>query len=546
MNGSRSTYMRKGYLLTALAAAVLLAASSGTAYAQRVTIGFVETSGSISEKAFLNVNSLEDPQRITVRVNGLRAGSQRETDIGNSLGNVTITPDKDVWIGRVTSSGYVGGDDGTSETATSGDLARITGGAAVSFVIHSDRFNHSDEVVLVVAQSPALPVVSGDDITDGTGDDNWVNEMVELKLEVDAAASDPASVSPDTFTLTVNESDIAPVAKFLQPNFTLSEQSSRTVMLDVASGRGATRIPPAAQDATVATRAADTFGGEVISVRVSNHHLVMFGDGSAGNACPARGTSKYNKILFRIDLTTDDIHWSNVTGGSFENTGLLQTVALTPINLLADTPTATTNLTADVMIFGCGDGAGIRDPSITLTILRSNLENRRYGNITIGPPLMISIDSDEASPTLSFSPTDVEIDEGGMTSTVLLAEGPNADDVGMVKLSVEGDAMVSLMQDGEMLEEMNGYVYVDLDGNTSARLEAMSHSDPDLMDGDMAFKAWKLMEGGTDGAHIGEGYWFKVDVRGSTAVPALPLVGQLLLALFLMAGGARLYRRRQG
>ena len=66
------------------------------------------------------------------------------------------------------------------------------------------------------------------------------------------------------------------------------------------------------------------------------------------------------------------------------------------------------------------------------------------------------------------------------------------------------------------------------------------------MDGDMAVKTWKLMEGGTDGAMIGEDYWFTVDVRGSTAVPALPLVGQLLLALFLMAGGARLYRRRQG
>ena len=116
----------------------------------------------------------------------------------------------------------------------------------------------------------------------------------------------------------------------------------------------------------------------------------------------------------------------------------------------------------------------------------------------------------------------------------------------MVKLSVEGDAMVSLMQDGEMLEEMDGYVYVDLgDGNSSARLTAMSHSDPDLMDGDMAYKAWKLMEG-VDDAMIGDDYWFRVDVRGSTAVPALPLVGQLLLALFLMAGGARLYRRRQG
>ena len=34
MNGARTTYMRKGYLLTALTAAVLLAASSGTAWAQ--------------------------------------------------------------------------------------------------------------------------------------------------------------------------------------------------------------------------------------------------------------------------------------------------------------------------------------------------------------------------------------------------------------------------------------------------------------------------------------------------------------------------------
>ena len=37
-----------------------------------------------------------------------------------------------------------------------------------------------------------------------------------------------------------------------------------------------------------------------------------------------------------------------------------------------------------------------------------------------------------------------------------------------------------------------------------------------------------------------------VTVTGSTAVAALPLLGQLLLALFLMLGGARLYRRRNG
>ena len=37
-----------------------------------------------------------------------------------------------------------------------------------------------------------------------------------------------------------------------------------------------------------------------------------------------------------------------------------------------------------------------------------------------------------------------------------------------------------------------------------------------------------------------------VDDGMTEPVPALPLFGQLLLALFMMAGGARLYRRRQG
>ena len=91
---------------------------------------------------------------------------------------------------------------------------------------------------------------------------------------------------------------------------------------------------------------------------------------------------------------------------------------------------------------------------------------------------------------------------------------------------------------------MDGHLYVDLGDSNSVKVTANSYSDPDLMDGESKFIAWKIVE--ADGAEIGEDYWFRVDVDGSTAVPALPLVGQLLLALFLMAGGARLYRRRQG
>ena len=527
MNGARSTYMRKGYLLTALAAAVLLAASSGTAYAQRVTIGFVGTNGEITEKAYLNPNSPDDPQMITVRVQGLRSGSLgslRESDIEGSIGTLTITPNKNIRYAIVGPGGAYFDAAGTA--APSGTALDAAADEAISLSGDevTGEFNFDDELNLVFVQSEA-----------GGADDNWLGEMIELKL----AVTGTASVSPDVYTLAVTETDVAPVAKFLQPSFTLSEQSERVVQLDVASGRPGARIPPAA--------AATENQGEV-SVRVSNHTLVMFGDGSdVDSSCPARTNSKYNRILFRIDLEEGDWADPEAAATNFDNTGVLQTVRM--IGDLAGANTADEG-TADLTIYGCGDGAGIRDPQITLTIMDTNLTGtsttRANGDISVGSPLMISIDSDEAVPTLSFSPTNVEIDEGGSTSTVLLAEGSNADDVGMVKLSVEGDAMVSLMQDGEMLEEMGGYVYVDLDGNTSARLEAMSHSDPDLMDGDMAVKTWKLMEGGTDGANIGEGYWFTVDVRGSTAVPALPLVGQLLLALFLMAGGARLYRRRQG
>ena len=525
MNGVRSTYMRKGYLLTALAAAVLLAASSGTAYAQRVSIGFVDTSGEISEKASLDANSPEAPQMITVRVRGLLPGDQRTDDIDSSIPTVSITPNKDVFIAVVDAQGNF-------ENPAAADFSPAGTAVPLSDVDDDRLFDFSDEIVLMVAQSAA-----------GSGDGNWLDEKIELKLTIGEGT---ASVSPDVFTLTAKEANVAPVAKFLQPDFTLSEDSTRTVKLNVASAIPGVPVPTAAGTTVLNAAGAAHEYTEMISVRVSNYKAIVLTSGTtpipAGETalagCPSSTHRLHNTKLFHIDITDE---WAEQ---NFANTGVLSTAVA--INALAIGGDAAD--TADLVIKGCGDKKGISDPRITLTILPSNLSESvpTIGDITIGAPLTISVDSDEALPTLSFSPTDVTIDEGGSTSTVLLAEGKNSGDVKMVKLMVEGDALVSLMQDGEMLEEMDGHVYVDLGGSSSARLMAMSHSDPDLMDGDMAFKAWKLMEGSAEGVDIGEGYSFKVDVRGSTAVPALPLIGQLLLALFLMAGGARLYRRRQG
>ena len=80
MNGVRTIFRRKGYLLTALAAAVLLAASSGTALAQVTDHGSGNEHGDEGDSATYTVNvkgfipvpwakvAYGDPDRVTVPV----------------------------------------------------------------------------------------------------------------------------------------------------------------------------------------------------------------------------------------------------------------------------------------------------------------------------------------------------------------------------------------------------------------------------------------------------------------------------------------------
>ena len=512
MNGVRSIFRRKGYLLTALAAAVLLAASSGTALAQ-VTIGFVESSGTVMEDASVDLDSLIEPRKITLRVDGITSS----TVVADAIGTVTISPNNgSVWMAEIGSDGNV---TGAVEVDSDGDAFNVT----------EARFTvRNSEIVLLVAQSE-----------DGAKDPNWLDESIQLRLSADGTAA----LRTNLYMLTIEDVDVAPVAKFNAPSFTLTEGSERTVSLDIVEGSRGADIP---EDTILTDNGLDG----PLSVRVSNHELVTL------QTCPAPNdpNGRYNRKLLSIIPTPAD--WNvNADGAmadaAFARTGVLQTSDARSVIELADAATSGTSNKATLMLTACGDMAGFTDNQVMLTILDRSLRDTRRGSartrgdIMKGSPVVVTLESDEAAPTLSFSPTDVTIDEGGSTSTRLIADGMNATDVGMVKLSVEGDAKVSLMHEDTMLEEMDGYVYVDLGTGNSARLTAMSHSDPYLMDGDTAYKAWKLMEGSSD-ANIGDDYWFRVDVVGSTAVPALPLVGQLLLALFLMAGGARLYRRRQG
>ena len=518
MNGARFTLMRKGYLLTALAAAVLLAASPGTASAQ--SIGFVGTSGSVAEAASFEPGAFEGPHAITIRGTGLPA-ARRDTILATVKLTVTGT-------GRYAIVDPTGG---LSVNPTARPAAPTT------IDMTAAQFNDNDEATLLVLQGA----------TNGATDGNWLDERITLTL----SAGPATGISPNVYVVTVDDPDVAPVAKFTAPSFTLTEGSERMVALDIVSGT-------TGQSTGLPSRASDAPGnGGTVTISVSNHNMVTIG--AADSGCPtgpgrprvATDLGQQRKAV-HIELATGD--WpapDDAAAAAFGRTARLTTTVT--VQNLADTDAATG--TADMNIIAC-DVAGFRDQSVTLTILGTpsaaglveaddKTAADKRGDIAIGSPLTVTVDSNEMAPTLSFSPTDVTIDEGGQTSTRLIADGASATEVGMVKLMVEGDAMVDLYHEDTMLEEMDGYVMVDMGSSNSVKLTAMSMSDPDLMDGDMAYKAWKLMEGSSD-AMIGDDYWFRVDVRGSTAVPALPLVGQLLLALFLMAGGSRLYRRRRG
>ena len=462
MNGARTTFMRRGYLLTALAAAVLLAASVGTASAQSVS--FSSTTGTVMEGV-----AADDAQGRTFKVK-----------IRRSAAPAPPTPDNVGTVSLITTP---------TDAAGAGWTLGITGN--VTFDI-----NNEAELTIIQAED----------------DTNWKSESLTIALQATGAGTTIGS----PLMVKSMDNEVQPTASFSRTNVTLTENSSTKVNVKVGVGMGQT-----APDAAI-----DTLTGATSQIQIQVTPANAFAAASAGGVATLRiGTA-----------TTDATNVANMPGVYALDDG-----TTTDINGVADLADGLA-----LTIMANDDMSGFQDPQITLAFVAKSLENATTGNVLVGPPAMITIQSDEPVPTLSFSPTDVTVDEGGSVDTVLLAEGAHGSEVGMVKLMVEGDAMVDLYHGDSMLEEMDGYVMVDLGSSNSARLTAMSMSDPDLMDGDTAYKAWKLMEGATDGANIGEGYWFRVDVMGSTAVPALPLVGQLLLALFLMAGGSRLYRRRQG
>ena len=502
MNGSRSTFMRKGYLLTALAAAVLLAASPGIASAQ--SIGFSGSSATMMEGAAPGMGT-PNPIEITINISGLTL----EGDMANredGLGAITLVHNADtaysgqlersdeqrrVWVDGSSSAVDEARLDSADEHSTASGKYGLTTGDAIPY-------DNNGQIKLV--------------IIDPGGDGNWVDNMFTMDIESDELGISP---NPGSFRVTVSDTDVAPVAAFSKSSVRLTEGSELSegneVSVSVAVPQG--------------TMAANTPAG--IGSLTNEIRFTASPEGAAVATCPEEGAMGYGDAVVAVTLG------GNLELlGSGDNEGQYET----------DARAGTMRFTA------CGDMSGFNDEMVTFSFVAASLTTTPagYGNISAGPDLVVTVFSEgEDTPTVSFATSSLSIDEGSTETVAILADGKLGPEVGSVMVSMSGYATLSLWQGMTMLEaDDDGMFAVDLGGSANTILTVSADSDRELEDG-MTSTATLTIES-ANGADIGDRDSVMVTVNGSTAVPALPLVGQLLLALFLMAGGARLYRRRNG
>ena len=98
--------------------------------------------------------------------------------------------------------------------------------------------------------------------------------------------------------------------------------------------------------------------------------------------------------------------------------------------------------------------------------------------------MTVTVQSNEAVPTVGFATSSLRIDEGSTETVAILADGSTGPEVGSVMVGVSGDAMLSLWQDGDMLEAGSDGMYeVDLMGSANTILTVSADSDRALEDG---------------------------------------------------------------
>ena len=550
MNVSRSIFVPRGCVFTALAVAVLLAGFSGTAGAQ-TTRSFtlsITSSAELQESASDSA-STRDRTKLTITRSDPTFSHSYDHDNDPDTANRTVR--RSVFIApfavplTATCNGEASttGDDCpftvevTEGTPTDLNALRTGGSASVSF-----------EAATAMVGGAATIERTIELLVGHAGDDgDWNEETVVLTVgDVDVSGAmvleenvtysfDPAR-SP-TSTLTIRDDDPMPKLKFSPPSIELAKGNMLKMTAGVGVGAGGRGSLPddgtenirATLSALNGERTGDGLGSsDAILLSVSPPEAVgtviqIWKDAdNDGMLDPAErmepdGQGAYSIGTIGAGTATGDAAADGAVGAASADDGIELTVQAI-------------------------DVSGFRDEQIMFTLMEDRTEAQKKGDgggIDPSDAATVTILSGEETPTVTFSKASVSIDEGDSETVHLLADTNQGDQVGSATVSVSGDARISLRQNGSALSGGT----VSFDGSANAELTIRALGDESLEDGEEKTATVTITD--ASGANIGDPRAVTVTVVGSTAVPVLPLVGQLLLALFLTAGGARLYRRRQ-
>ncbi len=533
MNVTRSTLMRRGFVLTALTVAVLLAGSSGSAWAQ--TIGFSTSRATLDEGASTD-NATDDPLKVTIR----RSGNFNADD-GDSSNNNDDDPSTDQsfedWVGANTNIEHVmieaeyegrpydSGNFPFTITARSGDGTATTtvvpGTTSFGFRTEATRSDNVADRIELTIENTADP-----------GD--WNDEMLVLKVVATTALTghlDERTVRYGTQSITVTIDDrektrSAPRFRFKPTGIQLAKGNSLKMVVGV--GTGANGVGDPSSEILTTLFGLDGVAGGTPDISDSGDDVLLSVD-------PADAVGRIVKIYKGDTAPPDDA----ATDLGIDSPGTYIVSKIGGDTGVVSSATANDSITLTIVAL---QASGFRDEQVSLTLMdgRTDSEKRGEGGpIDDSVPGTVTVLSGEETPTVTFSTDAVSIDEGESETVHILADTAQGGEVGSVLVRVRGDAQLSLEQGGSPI---SGGV-VEFGNSANAELTIRAVSDPALDTGEENTATLTITD--ASGANIGDPRELMVTVVGSTAVPALPLVGQLLLALFLAAGGARLYRRRQ-
>ena len=345
MNGVRSTYMRKGYLLTALAAAVLLAASSGTASAQ--SVGFVGTSATMGEGASPAATTAS-PITVEIEISGLTLSGLTENR-EDGVGTLMIEHDADIaYAGQAERTGdnqriWL---DNTSSALDEAEAA-VTALTANTGAGHSHLLGLPTETVLPYDNNGVIRLV----IIDPDGDGNWVDDMFTMRLVTEAAEGDPIppSPSPASYIVTVTDKDPQATVSFSASSLSLTEGSataSNSIGFSLTAGSPGASDDPARMG---------NLDNEVKFVASPAGAVVVVDADDNPDGCDPT----HDRDVISLTLSTSITH----ANGTFTVTD--------PLGALTDAAT--------FEVEACGDKSEFRDPTVTFSFVASSLRGNDDG-----------------------------------------------------------------------------------------------------------------------------------------------------------------------